>query len=172
MPEHGPGFRPEQHRWGRDFPFWGTGALNRLTVHPSIIDFAERALQTSDIRVYQTGMSAKFTGDADYEQPMHTDRNHSLLPAVSGPPFFHVETFLYLSDVDDDCAPTHVVSRPRLARPLHQLGVHARPGSRALHEPNTPRAESAGRLMAYRNDVFHRGVDITRRPGARGTSST
>ena len=24
MPEHGPGFRPEQHRWGHEFPFMGT----------------------------------------------------------------------------------------------------------------------------------------------------
>ena len=58
MPEHGPAFRPEQHRWGREFPFWGSGALNRLTVHPAIVDFMERALQTPDIRVYQTGPPA------------------------------------------------------------------------------------------------------------------
>src|SRR5215510_3547491 len=34
-PEDGPGFRPEQHRWSREFPFPGT-ALNRLCVHASI----------------------------------------------------------------------------------------------------------------------------------------
>ena len=26
LPEHGPAFRPEQHRWGREFPFWASGA--------------------------------------------------------------------------------------------------------------------------------------------------
>ena len=29
----------------------------------------------------------KYTGETNYEQPMHTDRNHSWLPAPSGPPF-------------------------------------------------------------------------------------
>ena len=50
---------------------------------------------------------------------MHTDRNHSWLPAPSGPPWWHVETFLYLSDVDDGTAPTHLVSRemPKAATP-------------------------------------------------------
>src|SRR3984957_6311945 len=36
-PEEGPGFRPEQQRWSATFPFPGS-ALNRLCVHPSIID--------------------------------------------------------------------------------------------------------------------------------------
>jgi hypothetical protein len=35
-PPGGPGFRPEQHRWNCDFPFAGSGALNRLCVHPAI----------------------------------------------------------------------------------------------------------------------------------------
>src|SRR5690242_14829583 len=44
MAEHGAAFRPEQHRWAQEFPFMGSGALNRLFVHPSIVDFVERAL--------------------------------------------------------------------------------------------------------------------------------
>src|ERR1700687_5892728 len=43
-PPDGPGFRPEQHRWSGQFPFPGSGVLNRLCVHPAIVDFAERAL--------------------------------------------------------------------------------------------------------------------------------
>src|SRR5712691_9945950 len=38
-PPRGPGFRPEQRRWHGEFPFPGSGALNRLCVHPAIIDF-------------------------------------------------------------------------------------------------------------------------------------
>ena len=81
IPSTGPFFRPEQHRWGAEFPFYGDGMLNRLCVHPSIIDFIERALGTSDIRLYQSQVSAKYAGASNYEQPMHTDRNHSYLPA-------------------------------------------------------------------------------------------
>ena len=40
-PEEGPGFRSEQQRWMGAFPFDGSGVLNRLCVHPSLIDFAE-----------------------------------------------------------------------------------------------------------------------------------
>jgi hypothetical protein len=166
MPEHGPAFRPEQHRWGRDFPFWGNGALNRLVVHPAIVDFAERALQTRDLRVYQTGLSAKYTGDADYEQPMHTDRNHSFLPAFPGPPWWHVETFLYLSDVDDDCAPTHLVARgDSEGRSTNSIFMPA--DDPELYASERGASGVRGSLMAYRNDVFHRGVDITRPEGSR-----
>ena len=111
-------------------------------------------------------MSARYTGDADYEQPMHTDRNHSLLPAVSGPPFFHVETFLYLSDVDDDCAPTHVVSR-RDSQGRSTNSVFMPDQDPELYASERAASGVRGSLMAYRNDVFHRGVDITRPGGSR-----
>ena len=107
----GSGFRPEQHFWQGHFPFPGTGALNRLSVHPAIVDFAERALRTTDLRLYQIHTTAKYGGEANYEQPMHTDRNHSWLPAKNEPPWWHLETFLYLSDVDEGNAPTHLVAR-------------------------------------------------------------
>jgi hypothetical protein len=166
MPEHGPWFRPEQHRWGHDFPFMGSGALNRLYVHPALVDFAERALQTSDLRLYQAHVSARYTGDADYEQPMHTDRNHSYLPAVPGPPWMHVEMFVYLTDVDDDCAPTHAVKLADSGdRSSNEIFFPEQDPDLYAHE----RAAVAprGSVLAYRNDVFHRGVNITRPRGAR-----
>jgi len=166
MPEHGPAFRPEQHRWGREFPFWGSGALNRLTVHPAIVDFMERALQTPDIRVYQTGLAAKYTGDADYEQPMHTDRNHSFLPASEGPPWWHVESFLYLSDIDDTSAPTHLVSRSdSVGRSTNSIYMPDQDPE--LYASERGATGVRGSLIAYRNDVFHRGVDITKPGGSR-----
>src|SRR5579862_1460374 len=109
-PETGPGFRPEQHRWQALFPF-SVGALNRLCVHAAIVDFAERALQTRDLRLYQALAWAKYAGETNYEQPMHTDRNHSWLPARNVAPWWHLETFLYLSDVHEGNAPTKLVGR-------------------------------------------------------------
>ncbi|HZP27718.1 MAG TPA: hypothetical protein VFC99_02090, partial [Acidimicrobiia bacterium] len=97
-PPDGPGFRPEQHRWSKAFPMPGAPALNRLCVHPSIVDFVERALATTDLRVYQAQTAAKYAGLVNYEQPLHRDRNHSWLPPFAGPPWYHVEGFLYLSD--------------------------------------------------------------------------
>jgi hypothetical protein len=45
-PDDGPGFRADQQRWMGVFPFAGSGVLNRLYVHDSIVNFAERALGT------------------------------------------------------------------------------------------------------------------------------
>ena len=103
-PETGPGFRPEQHRWRAEFPFPGPN-LNRLCVQPEVVDFMTRALQSTDLRLYQAQCSAKYAGTTNFEQPMHTDRNHSWLPPRSVPPWWHVESFLYLSDVDAGARP-------------------------------------------------------------------
>jgi hypothetical protein len=166
-PPDGPGFRPEQQRFRAEFPFAGTGALNRLCVHTSIVDFAERALETNDLLLYQALASAKYTGDTNYEQPMHTDRNHSWLPARGRAPWWHLQTFLYLSDVQPGCAPTHLV-------PLEASKGRATTvwGVMPNQDPELYAAERAvpgvrGSLLVYRTDVFHRGVDLTEPGGAR-----
>jgi hypothetical protein len=166
-PHGGPGFRHDQHRWAGQFPFPGTGALNRLVVHPSIVDFALRALGSPDIRLYQASVSAKYTGITNYEQPMHTDRNHSWLPAVGRAPWWHLEGFLYLSDVGVTTAPTHLVS---------VVDSAGRPTTVPLvmpdRDPELYGAERGpigvrGSYLAYRPDVFHRAVDLTEPAGAR-----
>jgi hypothetical protein len=163
-PDEGPGFRPEQGTWRGQFPFPGSGALNRLCQHPSIVDFARRALGELDVRIYQTGLTAKYQGVSNYEQPMHTDRNHSWLPPIGRPPWWNVQTFVYLSDQDESCA-THIVSRSDAGeRPTTVWGIM--PSS----DPELYAAERSspgrrGSVLAYRNDVFHRGVNLTS-PGA------
>jgi hypothetical protein len=162
-PPTGPGFRPEQHTWRSEFPFPGSGALNRLCVHPSIVDFCQRALGTNDIRIYQSQLSAKYAGETNYEQPMHTDRNHSWLPSLPGKTWWHVEAFLYLSDVHTGNAPTHIVdvrdaagrdTTVPLIMPDRDPSIYA-----AEHAAAGPR----GSYLTYRSDVFHRGVDLTDR---------
>ena len=166
LPAHGPAFRPEQHRWGREFPFMGGGALNRLFVHPSIVDFARRALDTPDLRCYQAAVSAKYSGDADYEQPMHADRNHSYLPAQSGPPWWHVETFLYLSDVEDDTMPTHFVDRGD-ATGRSPEGIYRPERDPELYAHERSATGVRGSLLAYRNTTLHRAVNMQRPRGSR-----
>jgi hypothetical protein len=166
-PPDGPGFRPEQHRWRAQFPFPGSGALNRLCVHPAIVDFAERALLTNDLRLYQAGVSAKYTGGANYEQPMHTDRNHSWLPARPEPPWWHLQVFLYLSDVHAGNAPTHLVPlKASAGRATTVWGIM--PGQDPdIYAAERPTPGVRGSLLAYRSDVFHRGVDLTEPGGSR-----
>jgi hypothetical protein len=166
-PPDGPGFRPEQHRWQGHFPFPGSGALNRLTVHPAVVDFAERALQTTDIRLYQVHASAKYGGETNYEQPMHTDRNHSWLPAKNQPPWWHLETFLYLSDVDEGNAPTRLVPRHASGDRATTVPLVMPQRDPELYAAELPAPGVRGSLLAYRNDVFHRGVDVESPDGAR-----
>src|SRR3954453_1949950 len=54
--------RADQFLGMRQFPFPGSGALNRLAVHPMIVDFMERALATTDVRLYQLQTWAKYAG--------------------------------------------------------------------------------------------------------------
>jgi hypothetical protein len=158
-PDDGPGFRADQQRWMGAFPFAGSGALNRLYVHPSIVDFAERALGSTDIRLYQAHASAKYSGLTNYEQPMHTDRNHSWLPAGSESPWWNLEGFLYLSDVRPSDNPTRLVSTRATAHINSRYGVIL-PG---MEDDEVYAAERRapgprGSYLAYRSDVFHRGA--------------
>lgn len=166
-PAGGPGFRPEQHRWRGQFPFPGSGALNRLCVHPAIVDFAERALGSADLRLYQVGASAKYTGGANYEQPMHTDRNHSWLPACPRPPWWHLQAFVYLSDVGPGTAPTRLVPLEASRGDATTVWGAMPAQGEHLYAAEQPAPGVRGSVLAYRTDVFHRGVDLTEPRGAR-----
>jgi hypothetical protein len=157
-PEGGPGFRPEQQFWSDVFPFRGSGALNRLCVHPMVVDFAERALDSRDLRLYQIHLTAKYEGLTNYEQPLHTDRNHSWLPAVADAPWRNLEGFLYLSDVTAEENPTRMVSlgdSRGVPATTPVLMPDAAPG---LYASERPATGVRGSYLAYRSDVFHRGA--------------
>jgi hypothetical protein len=54
-------------------------SLNLIGVHPALIEFARSAMRSDDVYLYQCQAWAKFTGDADYDQPFHCDFvNHTL----------------------------------------------------------------------------------------------
>jgi hypothetical protein len=148
----------------RQFPWPGSGALNRLAVHPGNVDFMERALETTDLRLYQLMTWAKYAGDADYEQDHHTDLNHSWLPPISEDPWRHVEGFLFLSDIDEGNGPTHVVNRTD-AQGLSLDGRYPRDKAPELYAKERKATGVRGSYLAYRTDVFHRGVNLTR-PGS------
>ena len=165
-PDHGPGFRADQQRWGATFPFPGSGRLNRLYVHDSIVDFAERALGTTDIRLYQALASAKFSGLTNYEQPMHVDRNHSWLPPGHAAPWWNLEGFLYLSDVTEQENPTRLVSVQDSAHVTSPYGVVLPEWDAELYAAERPAPGVRGSYLAYRSDVYHRGADF----GSAGTA--
>ena len=148
------------------FPFAGLGMLNRLYVHDSIVNFAERSLETTDIRLYQAHAPAKFSGLTNYEQPMHIDRNHSWLPPGSESPWWNLEGFLYLSDVTEAANPTRLVSVRDSAHVTSPFGVVLPDWDPELYASERPAPGVRGSYLAYRSDVYHRGAPF----GTPGTS--
>jgi Phytanoyl-CoA dioxygenase (PhyH) len=157
-PDEGPGFRPEQHFWSQTFPFPGEGSLNRICVHPSVVDFAERALGDPDIRLYQIHASAKYSGLTNYEQPMHTDQNHSWLPAIGRAPWWNLEGFLYMTDVTESANPTRMVSVRHTQNTSPKYPVLMPDRAPDVYEAEQAAVGVRGSYLAYRSDVFHRGA--------------
>ena len=166
-PDEGPGFRPAQQRWMAAFPFPGSGAFNRICVHPSIVDFAERALDNDDLRLYQAHASAKYAGVTNYEQPMHLDRNHSWLPPASESPWWNLEGFLYLTDVTEDDNPTRLVSVRETDHIDNPYGVLMPRGNPEIYAAEKRAAGVRGSYLAYRSDTYHRGAPFGSGMGAR-----
>ncbi len=149
-------FRSTQFDGMRGFPQPGCAALNELFLHPRLAEFARLALGDDDLRIYQAAVWGKWAGAVNYEQPLHQDGNHSLLPARMEPGFWHLESFLYLSDVDDGCAPPRLVPRSRSTG-----------GRREMAEHEVSATGRRGSLLAYRSDVWHRGTDFARSDASR-----
>ena len=152
-------FRSTQFAGLRGFPQPGCPALNDLFVHPRLLEFARLALRDDDLRIYQAAVWGKWAGAINYEQPLHQDGNHSLVPPRMEPGFWHLESFLYLSDVDEDCAPPRLVPRSRSG--LSGVAHHE------LYEHEVAATGRRGSLLAYRSDVWHRGTDFTRSGASR-----
>lgn len=152
----GQGFRETQFQGMRGFPQPGCPALNDLFVHPRLVEFARLALGEEDVRIYQAAVWGKWAGAINYEQPLHQDINHSLLPARMERGFWHLESFLYLSDVDEDCAPPRLVPRSRSSVAYDDLSAH-----------EVTATGRRGSLLAYRSDVWHRGTDFARPDASR-----
>jgi hypothetical protein len=149
-------FRSTQFDGMRGFPQAGCPTLNDLFVHPRLVEFARLALSDDDVRLYQAAVWGKWAGAVNYEQPLHQDGNHSLLPPRMEPGFWHLESFLYLSDVDEDCAPPRLVPRSRSGVRYEQL-----------YEREVVATGQRGSLLAYRSDVWHRGTDFARPDASR-----
>ena len=105
-------FRAAQFDGTTLFPLPDAPYLNRLIVHPKMVGFAQAAMACDDLRIYQSPrLWSKHAEHTSYEQPMHTDGNHSLVPTRSEVGYWNMECFLYLSDVDETNGAPRIVPR-------------------------------------------------------------
>lgn len=161
----GRAFRTQQFLGLRDAPT-GDQRLDGLAVHHRVLDLVEALLGTADVRLYQAETFAKYTGAADYEQPLHIDEtNHSMVPPRRDGRHRQVQLFLYLSDVTVERGATRVVSNVRTADlPRPELRFD-RAGGIRLDEHEVAAEGPAGTVLAYSADTVHRGAPMTE-PGA------
>jgi hypothetical protein len=161
-PERNAPFREDSHRVRPRFPF-ADGALNDLVVHDGVIDLAERLLGISDLRLYQAMLSAKYSdGAPSDEQLLHADfANHTLVVPRHEPGYEQLEMFVYLSDVTPETGatrmvPLHLTANIPVERTYLSLTDYA-----DLYAAEVPASGPAGSILAYRPDVYHRGVRLT-----------
>lgn len=162
--EERPRFRAAQFDGTHLFPLPGAPTLNQLVVHPGVVDFARRALGQDDLRLYQSRLWSKHGGHTDYEQPLHRDLNHSLVPLRHGSAWGHLECFLYLGPVDEAngapmLVPRSATERAGLEEPTARVPVE-RDDRPDLYALEVAARGGPGSLLAYRSDVWHRGTSI------------
>jgi hypothetical protein len=142
----------------QEFPYksWD---LNRLAVHPELVDAAERYLSTTELHLYKVELWAKYAGAINYDQPLHRDfGSHSLVVPRPDIRYQQLTTFIYLSDVSMDDGPTRIVPFDQGAHvPFTPLYIERG----AMAEVEVPMVGPAGSLLMYRTDILHRGSNFT-----------
>ena len=163
-------FNPAQFKTFEAVPFDCSPALNLIGVHPSLIAFARAALQTPRVHLYQCQVWAKYTGDADYDQPFHCDYvNHTLVAPSEDARHNSVTILCYFSDVTEAHGPAHYVTRTdsaKVAGPEATLTGDPQLQS-ALRPYERSTAAPAGSVFPYGIDVYHRGTNMTAPNGHR-----
>jgi hypothetical protein len=151
-------------------PFDCSPALNLIGVHPELIRFATEVLETGRVHLYQCQAWAKFTGEADYDQPFHCDfSNHTLTVPAEDVRQNSVTILCYFTDVTEAHGPMHYVRRTDSAAVAGPEALHA--GIPDLQEKLQPfersSAAPAGSIFPYGIDVYHRGTNLTAPDGYR-----
>ena len=164
-------FRPKQFKNLDTLPYDGSVEMNLISLHPALIQLASELLGGHPVQLYQSHTWAKFTGEADYDQPFHCDYgNHTLTVPGEDVAQRTVNFVIYLSDVTDALGAMHYVkksdsdailgSRAIAAPTEYQVALKARQHSAAA---------PAGSIIAYGTDTFHRGPNMTEPNGLRYT---
>ena len=156
-PSRYPQLATSQFAGVEEFPYrsWD---LNRLAFHPDLVDAAERFLATTELHLYKVELWGKYAGAADYDQPLHRDYgSHSLVVPRRDLRYQQMTSFIFLSDVTEDDAPTRIVPYER-CRDIPFTPLYLDFG--ALQDVEVAATGSAGTLFVYRTDILHRGSNF------------
>ncbi len=164
-------FHPKQFKNLETLPYEGSVEMNLISLHPSLIALAGDLLGVSKVDLYQSHTWAKFTGEADYEQPFHCDfGNHTLTVPAQDAASRTVNFIIYISNVTDALGAMHYVSKTEADAILGSRAITAPVEKQiALKECQRSAAGAAGSIVAYGIDTFHRGTNMTEPQGLRYT---
>ncbi|HEX9889399.1 MAG TPA: phytanoyl-CoA dioxygenase family protein [Nitriliruptorales bacterium] len=149
-------------------PYKGDG-LNLTAFHPKVTAAAEQLLGTADLRLVQSILRVTYGGPDTADQPLHRDfHDNTLLPPASADTGFgHLPVLIYYTDVDEGTSPTFVVrNRDGGDRPLVPF-YRQREDDPELYDHERPNLVTAGTVMFYSMDTFHRGSAATDPEGYR-----
>ena len=164
--EHNARWQTWDAKWP-EFPFHSS-RLNALVVHERVISLAEDLLGTADIALYMGLITAKYSGQSSgFNQLLHLDYpNHMVVVPRQDFGYQQVEFFIYLSDVTLEDGATRMVSRQKtMDIPIERHTLNYIDYAELYDDPGNA-AGSAGSIVAYRPDVYHRSVDVEE-PGHR-----
>jgi hypothetical protein len=143
-----------------EFPF-RSRSLNKLALHPVLIDLAEELLGTDDVRLYMALITVKYAHQSSgFNQLLHTDYpNHMLVVPRSDVGYRQLETFLYLTDVTSENGATRMVSLEKTEKiPVETHTLNLTDYADLYDEPGEA-IGPAGSVVCYRPDVYHRSSD-------------
>jgi hypothetical protein len=127
-----------------------------------LIGLACELLGTSDVRMYLAHATAKYAGQpSDYNRLLHTDYPNQTLTVPRAEAGYHqMETFVYLSDVDEGNGATRFLSRTRTAAiPVEEHTLNLTDHG-DLYRDDVAVCAPAGSVVVYRPDVYHRSNDF------------
>jgi len=141
------------------FPFPGT-ALNAVTLHPALRDFAAQMAGHVDLRCEQSSLNAKCKDHPrDEDQDMHCDfQNHTLAYPPDRPTYWQTAYLIYYTDVTLDHAPTAVCSKVHYPEKIIWPARYLREDRPTLYSNEKKVTVPAGSLLAYSMRTFHRGT--------------
>ena len=150
----------------RLFP-WNQFSLNRLTVHPNVIQCVTGLLRTTNIRLAKAELWAKFGNRINYDQEHHRDYgNHALTVPRRDGLYREATTFIFLSDITPTTSPTALVPKP-VSDSIPYGMTRSEAGS--MRDCEMYATGDAGSLMVYSYEIFHRGTAMVDPKGFRFT---
>ncbi|WP_181871688.1 phytanoyl-CoA dioxygenase family protein [Sphaerisporangium album] len=157
------------------FPF-ACQVLNEVSTHPRLIDFLERVHGTTELRLGESALQAKYGPAVDagaHDQFLHVDTwgKKSLLYPRDDGPFRQTFMIIYYSDVTADLGPTCVVSKEHtrdLALLTADRHTFRRPEDYPqLYQHEQPILARAGSVLIFSAATLHRGTAVTTPAGVR-----